>query len=557
MNPKGKDTIYIDVDEEITGIVDRIQNSPKKIVALVLPKRANSMQSIVNMKLLKRTADQTDKQVVLITSEPRLLPLAGIAKLHVAPNLTSKPYLPDEPQGISSDNSSVIDEGEIDPNTPVSALAPDAKFADDQSPIEIDNTPKAGAAPAAKPAAAKGNKFKIPNFTKFRKKIIIGALAVLLLIFGLIYALVIAPKANVVVKAQTSNVPLSLPFIADTTATELNKEKKVVQALRKEAQKNDSEKVEASGEENKGKKASGSVTMSVSEKCDNPLDAPASVPAGTGVSANGQTYITQNNTTFVLSGGQGNCADYKATNPTPITAQSPGEKFNISGSSSFKVAGRSDVSASGSASGGTDKKVKVVSQTDIDKARERLNSKQNTVQEELKTEFGREGYVAITETFEGSDADYTPSAKVGAEASEVTVSVDVKYSMLGVNEQDLKELIKEEVNKQAEHGAQTVLNDGLAEAVFGPSTAGNGLSDSQTAFNLKTKVITGPDINHDEIKQQITGKKKGEAEELLKKRVGITDPSVELSPFWVSKIPKSSKISVDVQQADGSDIPGN
>ena len=62
-----KDTIYIDVDEEITGIIDKIQESDKKVVALVLPKRASVFQRIVNLKLLKRSADKASKNIVLIT----------------------------------------------------------------------------------------------------------------------------------------------------------------------------------------------------------------------------------------------------------------------------------------------------------------------------------------------------------------------------------------------------------------------------------------------------------------------------------------------------------
>ena len=47
-----KDTIYVDIDDEITGIIDKLRNSDAKVVALVLPKRATVFQSIVNMKLV-------------------------------------------------------------------------------------------------------------------------------------------------------------------------------------------------------------------------------------------------------------------------------------------------------------------------------------------------------------------------------------------------------------------------------------------------------------------------------------------------------------------------
>ncbi|MFL6594983.1 MAG: hypothetical protein ACJ8HQ_06025, partial [Chthoniobacterales bacterium] len=70
-----KDTIYIDIDDEITGIIDKLKASQSKVVALVLPKRAAVFQSIVNMKLLKRAADSNKKNLVLITAEAGLLPL--------------------------------------------------------------------------------------------------------------------------------------------------------------------------------------------------------------------------------------------------------------------------------------------------------------------------------------------------------------------------------------------------------------------------------------------------------------------------------------------------
>src|SRR6266404_1395162 len=97
-----KDVIYVDVDDEITSIIDKIENSEHKVVALVLPKRAASLQSIVNMKLLKRSADTAGKNPVLITSEAALLPLAGAAGLHVAKNLQSKPEIPDAPAGATA-----------------------------------------------------------------------------------------------------------------------------------------------------------------------------------------------------------------------------------------------------------------------------------------------------------------------------------------------------------------------------------------------------------------------------------------------------------------------
>src|SRR5579872_5821807 len=97
MADNSKDTIYIDVDDEITTVIDKVKASGNKLVALVLPKRASVFQSIVNMKLLKRKSDEAGKKLVLVTTETSLMPLAGAVGLHVAKTLSSKPEIPAAP----------------------------------------------------------------------------------------------------------------------------------------------------------------------------------------------------------------------------------------------------------------------------------------------------------------------------------------------------------------------------------------------------------------------------------------------------------------------------
>src|SRR4051794_27538900 len=107
MAESNKETIYVDVDDEITGIIDKLRGSKGKIVALVLPKRATVFQSIVNMKLLKRASDDAKKHLVLITSEPGLMPLAGAAGVHVASTLNSKPTIPVAPLSITDEEEAI------------------------------------------------------------------------------------------------------------------------------------------------------------------------------------------------------------------------------------------------------------------------------------------------------------------------------------------------------------------------------------------------------------------------------------------------------------------
>ena len=58
-----KAVIYIDTEDDITAIIDRVKESKSDIVALVPPKRIGVLQSIVNLKLLKRAAASSKKRL--------------------------------------------------------------------------------------------------------------------------------------------------------------------------------------------------------------------------------------------------------------------------------------------------------------------------------------------------------------------------------------------------------------------------------------------------------------------------------------------------------------
>src|SRR5690606_33391277 len=158
----------------------------------------------------------------------------------------------------------------------------------------------------------------------------------------------------------------------DATADAVNVEDQVIPSVVERVDRTSTEKVSATGERNDGKRAEGEVTMSV---CATKPSDEQGVPAGTGVSVDGKNYITQETATFhttysACSGGPG--VRY-ITNDVDIVAQEGGTKYNVN-NSTFSVAGRSNVSAEGSASGGTDEIKKVLSQADVDSVTKKLES---------------------------------------------------------------------------------------------------------------------------------------------------------------------------------------
>ncbi len=62
-------TFYIDIDEEITSIVERLKKARASEIIIVVPKRALLIQSIVNLRILKKEADENDIQLMMVTQD--------------------------------------------------------------------------------------------------------------------------------------------------------------------------------------------------------------------------------------------------------------------------------------------------------------------------------------------------------------------------------------------------------------------------------------------------------------------------------------------------------
>jgi hypothetical protein len=64
-------TLYIDINEEITTIVGKIQNTKSHNIILVVPKRAQLFQSLINLKILKKKAEQAEKKLEVFTTDKK------------------------------------------------------------------------------------------------------------------------------------------------------------------------------------------------------------------------------------------------------------------------------------------------------------------------------------------------------------------------------------------------------------------------------------------------------------------------------------------------------
>jgi hypothetical protein len=551
-----KDIVYIDIDDEITTIVNKVQAARQKIVALVLPKRATSLQSIVNMKLLKRSADDAKKSLVLITSESGLMPLAGAAGLHVAKTLQSKPVVPpvpvvkDKPLVITS---SVIAEEQVDASKPVGELAGLPDEENDET-IELDDEdPKDDEATDKNSKKGFNKKLKVPSFEKFRLKLFLGIFALVLLIVGWYFANFVMPKARIIIKTDTASITSDLTITANPKVTELKIDEKIIPATSKEIKRTDTEKGATTGQRDDGTKATGTATFVNCNRDDKTSDTSRTVPAGSGISLGGVTFITQTAVTVEPSGfesGNGPCKSDKPSASVAVVAQAAGDKYNVAAKDGYAVAGFSTITADASAmGGGTSKITKVVSQADIDTLKTKLTDKgtedaTKLVEEDLK----KAGYIGLPDTIATGTQSVTSNPKLNEEGSEVTVTAVTSYTMLGLKKDDIVNLIENDVKGKIDPTKQKILDSGIDNAVI---RVQDKKPNGEITLSVQAVVVAGPELDAETIKKEIAGKKKGDTISTIKSRPGIKDVEPQYSPFWVFSTPnKTSKITIVIEKTN-------
>lgn len=541
-----KDVIYIDVEDDITAIIGKVKSAKEKIVALVPPKRVGVLQSAVNLRLIGRAADTGNKRLVLITNNQALIALAAAAKIPIARNLQSKPELAEISALDIDDGEDVIDGSSL----PVGDLArtADAKSSSDDPSLDkaVGDITKeeaftkravpSAAVLAARPNVKKSNK-KVPNFNDFRKKLflIIGG-GILLLVF-LVWAIWFAPRATVVITAQTTATTVSQKVTLDPNAVTdfaANRIHSQVQQQKKQL----SVDFDATGTKDVGDKASGTMQLNRTSVSSNPI----SVPAGTSFTSGSYTFVsteaaTLNGTTI----GPGGVVQDSAT--VHVVASAIGEEYNLSARPYQPSTG--GFTAQGSnMTGGTKRQIKVVTSQDIQAATAKLaEQKDDTVKQQLQPLFGQDATV-IDQSYTAAQATPVSTPAVDQEATgKAKLTSEVTYSLTGIAKTDLNAYLDASLKKQLDSkGDQRVYENGSDKVTFAQFATGDGVS----TVTLTATGKIGPNIKDADVKEQAKGKRYGEVQSQIESIQGVRDVDVKFWPFWVTAVPNDvNKVNVE------------
>ncbi len=531
-----KDVIYIDVEDDITAIIGKIKASKERIVALVPPKRIGVLQSAVNLKLLARIAENSHKRLVIVTNNKALIALTAMSRIPIAKNLQSKPEIAEIAALEIDDGEDVIEGAQL-------PVGEHAKTADTKPKDEVDEAIETINIEEEEPKSSKTafskSSVKVPDFSKFRKKLFLGGVAGVLLVAFLVWAFGYAPAATIIVTAKTSDAQVSKTLIlgAPTTATDVTKD--TVQTVAKQIKKEVSVEFTATGQKNVGDKATGTLTLyNYTSEGDS-----LSIAAGTIFTKDGYSFVTTQAVDVPATTYIHNYPVNVGNVNIDITAANPGTEYNLDeGDYNSSISG---VTAYGTAtSGGTTEMTTVVSAADIQKASQALaDLSSESVKQQLIKQFTG-GEFVIADSFNVDHAAGVSVPALGAEATgKAKLTSLTTFSMTAIARSELDAYLKYAIGKQIDDkNTQIVYKDGIDNAKL----SGYLKTDQVATVNVNATGKIGPNIDKKSIKEQAKGKRYGDVQAIIESIKDVTNVDIKYSYFWVTAVPNDIN-KIDVQ----------
>ena len=565
--------LYLEVDEDITSAIDKLKHASGASVQVVVPKRSTMLQSIINLKLLKKAADSGGKSIVLVTNDNIATELAARVGLAVAPSLGAKPVIAEVkvPEKTSAVDE-IIEADDPEPPAPVEEPQPKPKSSKPllrrmpvsdgpPPPPEPPATPavtagglaavgaEAGDAEAVTPPKPpKKNGPKVPNFHRLQRRVMwIAALVVL--VGGYMLTMYLVTNAKVMLYATGTKVSIDTSFSVDPTLKSTDQAKSVLAGQTVSESKDLNGSFAPTGKQDVGTKAGGNITIS------NCLDTnPHLYVAGTRFQApDGKIFRSTADAT--VPGGQGSF--FGCTKPgtvtVAVTADQNGDSYNeapatytMPGLSSSQQTGQNAITCKGDQmSGGTSKTITIVSQSDVDTAKAALLAKdQDNAGRDLQSRVPS-GYTPLTASQTTAVTTISPSPAVGSAGDTATLTLKVTYSVLSVKKSEYEDLLHAQEQKQV--GSQNqIYDDGLGSAQV---TATDKDATGRQAFHLTTEAYGGTKLDKVQLAGKLKGQRYGDAQNIASGLPGVTRADISIWPGWVGTMPRADKISITIHVA--------
>lgn len=568
--------VYLETDDEITSVIDKIKKTSTDNVEVVVPKRATLIQSIVNLKLLKRQSDFMNKKITLFINDEKGLNLARKAKLNIKSSLKTAPSktkkeLKEEIK-TDSEEKKDIEEKEDHSNLSFAQIFKSNEIQDSKKSIEpqenkIFNSENKKIKSIKKPEKVNQDKKKSlnNNFFKINKRNKVHLVptvnlrsffiffGVSIVVIALIFMMIL-PSAKIVIQPKTEPFSTSFDVVVSNNIESLDIDNLLIpgEAIENE-EKSERKKFKATGEKNIGEKSRGEITVYNNYSSDSITLVPS-----TRFAAGEKIFYSLQEVTIPgasIENGEAVAGSARVR----VEAENEGEEYNI-GPSEFIIPNLSadrqqDIYgiSSESFSGGASQIVKVVSQDDYEKAKEELfKSTFDSLVESISEKISEDKILAAG-IMKKEILEINSSPGIDEEAEDFELDIKVKVTGYIVDRNDVGAIINNKFSELVPADKYLINNDISEGILFEPIEGVVSDEDSITAKINITKQVAWK-LDEKKIKEDLRGLTSLEGVEYLNHNENILGSNIELWPFWVQTIPNNiKKIKIELDTNNNSD----
>ncbi len=534
--------IYLEDDEEITSVLDRLKNLEEKRIVLVIPRNASITSSVVSLKLLKKASDDLGKELFMVASDDTSRTLIKRAGL-VAYAKIDKSILEEPEEELELESKEQKDFQTDDIKVKKEEKKP--TFLDiSHKKTPLSNTPSKNT--VTPKTELKKPLTKTPK-TKMKKWIVVVIVLIVLLGSAAVLAFSM-PNATAEITIGSEAVNYSETYTVNTEVVEVSASDLVLPGEVVELEKEYTDSAKATGKKTVGTKATGTITAS------NKYSTTAqTLTAGTIFkSSSGLNFKTKSAVSIpgYTDPGGGKVAGQASV---AVEASAIGANYNI-GAGSFTIsafAGTSKYteiygSSSSAMTGGASRQANIVSGSDISKLTASLEEiSEKNINEELTTQINADLTLlddAIVYTRVSSESD----KPIGTETDTFNVNITLKVVAVIYDNEDLKSLISEDIKSNIEKN-KVLADEDLKD--LSVAVKDLDLEKGTMQINASIEAQIAPEIDKSILIQNIAGRGIKEAEKYLKNVDEVLDAKVRVWPdWWLKTIPVSqSKVKVKIQ----------
>ena len=538
-------TIYLDIDEELTSIVKRFKKSAAEEITLVVPRKAVLLQSIVNLKILKKEANRLNKKIIINTTDKIGKNLSTKAGFVVHKKTESSSEI--QSNNLSAENgffSQEIKEGNSKQKiAPIKIRDIVMKNKEDLKNMEdkknqgnMRNKTNRGNLEIQPPQkidepSKRKTIFLLPSLSV---KFFLGFLTACFIIVTLI-AMVILPKAEIVLTPKTEPIVLNLEMTIDKNIQSSDFQTNKIPGQIISVQKEKEKEFNATGKKKIYEKARGIITVY------NEWGSSSQVLVASTrfLSKDGKLFRTTK-TISVPGFKRVEGKDIPGTIDVEIVAAEAGEEYNIKPTAftipglegSLKYAGIYGRSAE-AMKGGKVGEATVVSQDDLEKAKEFLSQgiKEETIGA-LENE-APEGYKLLDAAIQEPEIEYISDTEAGAITEKFIMKAKSFVQAMIFSEEEIKRVALENLFSKLSDQKEIVSED----EIFDYGDPNLDIAQGQMILPAHLEGIVRWKIDPLLIKEDLLGKNEEELKTYLSDLKEIEKAKVSFWPFWVKRVP--------------------